>query len=49
MGMTVIVGLAGGIYALQDVGRTGRRYGFYPFLLLMMAGITAAFIRSRNG
>ncbi|GAB4360605.1 MAG: Na+/H+ antiporter subunit D [Oricola sp.] len=39
-----IVGLAGGIYALQDVGRTGRRYGFYPFLLLMMAGVTAAFL-----
>lgn len=39
-----IVGLAGGVYALQDVGRTGRRYGFYPFLLLMMAGVTAAFL-----
>jgi multicomponent Na+:H+ antiporter subunit D len=39
-----IVGLAGGVYALRDVGRTGRRYGFYPFLLLMMAGVTAAFL-----
>lgn len=39
-----IVGLAGGVYALSDVNQTGRRYGFYPFLLLMMAGITAAFL-----
>ena len=39
-----IVGLAGGIYALDDVNQTGRRYGFYPFLLLMMSGITAAFL-----
>ncbi|QKV18675.1 Na+/H+ antiporter subunit D [Oricola thermophila] len=39
-----IIGMAGGLYALQDVGSTGRRYGFYPFLLLMMAGVTAAFL-----
>jgi hypothetical protein len=34
----------GGIYALRRRRRTGRRYGFYPFLLLMMAGVTAAFL-----
>lgn len=39
-----IVGLAGGIYALSDVDRTSRRYGFYPFLLLMLAGVTTAFL-----
>ncbi|MDZ7824222.1 MAG: Na+/H+ antiporter subunit D, partial [Ahrensia sp.] len=39
-----IVGLAGGIYALQDIDETGRRYGFYPFLLLMLAGVTTAFL-----
>jgi multicomponent Na+:H+ antiporter subunit D len=39
-----ILGLAGGIYALRDIDRTGRRYGFYPFLLLMMSGVTAAFL-----
>ncbi len=39
-----IVGLAGGIYGLSDIDDTGRRYGFYPFLLLMMAGVTSAFL-----
>lgn len=39
-----IVGLAGGIYALSDVDSTSRRYGFYPFLLLMLAGVTTAFL-----
>jgi multicomponent Na+:H+ antiporter subunit D len=39
-----IVGLAGGVYALSDINDTNRRYGFYPFLLLMMAGVTTAFL-----
>lgn len=39
-----IVGLAGGVYALGDTDDTSRRYGFYPFLLLMMAGVTTAFL-----
>ncbi len=39
-----IVGLATGIYALQDVDDTGLRYGFFPFLLLMLAGVTTAFL-----
>lgn len=39
-----IVGLAGGIYALGDIDDTSRRYGFFPFLLLMMAGVTTAFL-----
>ncbi|TCD14090.1 Na+/H+ antiporter subunit D [Oricola cellulosilytica] len=42
--VTGILGFAGGVYALQDISRTGRRYGFYPFLLLMLSGVTAAFL-----
>lgn len=39
-----VIGLAAGIYALNDIDTTRSRYGFYPFLLLMMAGITTAFL-----
>ncbi|MCJ8517353.1 multicomponent Na+:H+ antiporter subunit D [Pseudorhizobium tarimense] len=39
-----LVALAAGIYGLRDINDTGRRYGFYPFLLLMMAGVTGAFL-----
>jgi multicomponent Na+:H+ antiporter subunit D len=31
-------------FAAHDIGATGRRYGFYPFLLLMMAGVSGAFL-----
>ncbi|WP_160005394.1 Na+/H+ antiporter subunit D [Rhizobium sp. 18055] len=39
-----VVALAGGIYALADIGDGGRRYGFFPFLLMLMAGVTGAFL-----
>ncbi len=39
-----IAALAGGIYGAGDVNDSGRRYGFYPFLLLMMAGVSGAFL-----
>ena len=39
-----LVALAGGIYALTDIDGEGRRYGFYPFLLLLMAGVSGAFL-----
>ncbi|MCJ9673483.1 Na+/H+ antiporter subunit D, partial [Neorhizobium sp. SHOUNA12B] len=39
-----IVALAGGIFALRDIDASGRRYGFYPFLMLLMAGVTGAFL-----
>ncbi|MCY6381527.1 Na+/H+ antiporter subunit D [Hoeflea prorocentri] len=39
-----IAALAGGIYGAGDVNKSGRRYGFYPFLLLMMAGVSGAFL-----
>ncbi|KGF68741.1 cation:proton antiporter [Hoeflea sp. BAL378] len=38
------VALAAGIYGRTDVDDSGRRYGFYPFLVLIMAGILGAFM-----
>lgn len=32
------------LYSLGDIGARGRRYGFYGFLMLMMAGVNGAFI-----
>ncbi|MDU0311341.1 Na+/H+ antiporter subunit D [Rhizobium sp. 10PS4] len=39
-----LAALAGGIYALVDIGESGRRYGFFPLLMLLMAGVTGAFL-----
>jgi multicomponent Na+:H+ antiporter subunit D len=39
-----VVALAVGIYAARDVDIGLRRYGFYPFLLLMMCGVCGAFL-----
>lgn len=39
-----VAALAGGIYALADIGESGRRYGFFPLLMLLMAGVTGAFL-----
>ncbi|CAN7220777.1 Na+/H+ antiporter subunit D [Neorhizobium sp. LjRoot104] len=39
-----IVALAAGIFALGDIDASGRRYGFYPFLMLLMAGVSGAFL-----
>ncbi|MBW8322395.1 MAG: Na+/H+ antiporter subunit D, partial [Rhizobium sp.] len=39
-----VVALAGGIYALGDINQSGRRYGFYPFLMVLMAGVSGAFL-----
>lgn len=38
------VGLAGSLFAARDISALGRRYGFYPFLLLMIAGVNGAFL-----
>ena len=32
------------VFALRDINVTGRRYGFYSFLLLMVAGVDGAFL-----
>jgi multicomponent Na+:H+ antiporter subunit D len=42
--VAALAALAGGIYALRDIDTSGRRYGFFPFLLLLMAGVTGAFL-----
>ena len=39
-----VVALAGGVYAAGDIDGSGRRYGFYPFLFLLMAGVSGAFL-----
>lgn len=39
-----LVALAGGIFAAEDIDASGRRYGFYPFLMLLMAGVSGAFL-----
>ncbi len=41
---SAIVALAGGIYALVDIQLSARRYGFFPFLLVLMAGVSGAFL-----
>lgn len=38
------VALVCGIYAAVDIDTSRLRYGFYPFLLLMMAGVNGAFL-----
>ncbi|MGS4885542.1 Na+/H+ antiporter subunit D [Roseibium sp. MB-4] len=39
-----IVAFCAGLYGIVTVGATGRRYGFYPFLVLLMAGVCGAFL-----
>jgi multicomponent Na+:H+ antiporter subunit D len=39
-----LVGLVCAFYSLRDIDTLGRRYGFYPFLMLMMAGVGGAFL-----
>jgi len=39
-----VVALVCCAYSLRDIDATGRRYGFYPFLMLMMAGVSGAFL-----
>jgi len=39
-----IVALAAAVFAIHDVDSIRRRYGFYPFLLFLMAGVSGAFL-----
>jgi multicomponent Na+:H+ antiporter subunit D len=36
--------LACGLYSLSDIDENRKRYGFYPFLMLLMAGVSGAFL-----
>ncbi len=38
------VGLACGIYAIASIDSEERRYGFYPFLFMLMAGVSGSFL-----
>ncbi|MCX2722236.1 Na+/H+ antiporter subunit D [Roseibium salinum] len=39
-----IVAFCAGVFGVATVDSTGRRYGFYPFLLLLMTGVSGAFL-----
>lgn len=39
-----IAALAATIYGVGDINSSGRRYGFYPFLFMLMAGVSGAFL-----
>ncbi|MFJ6322545.1 MULTISPECIES: Na+/H+ antiporter subunit D [unclassified Rhizobium] len=39
-----IVALAAAVYALAEIGTSGRRYGFFPLLMLLLAGVSGAFL-----
>jgi len=42
--VSALVALAAGVFALRDIDAAGRRYGFFPFLMLLMAGVSGAFL-----
>lgn len=39
-----IVAFCGALYARVEISTSGRRYGFYPLLMLLMAGVCGAFL-----
>ncbi len=39
-----LVAFCAGVYGMSTVDTSGRRYGFYPFLLLLMTGVCGAFL-----
>ena len=39
-----IVAFCGTLYAHVEINTSGRRYGFYPLLMLLMAGVSGAFL-----
>ena len=41
---SAVVALMAAIYARADIGTLSARYGFYPFLMLLMAGVSGSFL-----
>lgn len=41
---SAVIALVGTIYSLSTVNSLEQRYGFYPFFMLMMAGVSGAFL-----
>jgi len=41
---SALVAVAAAVFARGDVDANGRRYGFYPFLMLLMGGVSGAFL-----
>ncbi|MCB1508806.1 MAG: Na+/H+ antiporter subunit D, partial [Hyphomicrobiaceae bacterium] len=41
---TSVVGLAAVIFARSEISEDNKRYGFFPFLLLMIGGVSGAFL-----
>lgn len=39
-----IVAFSAALFAQMDIDNTERRYGFYPILMMMMAGVSGAFL-----
>jgi len=39
-----LVALGAAVFALRDIDAIRQRYGFYPFLLFLMAGVSGAFL-----
>lgn len=42
--VAALAALACGVYSLSDMDENRKRYGFYPFLMLLMAGVSGAFL-----
>lgn len=42
--VATFVALVCAVFSTRDIDTTGRRYGFYPFLMLMIAGVNGAFL-----
>ncbi|MCT7373455.1 Na+/H+ antiporter subunit D [Chelativorans salis] len=42
--VATLVAVVCAFFATADIGAVGRRYGFYPFMMLMMAGVGGSFL-----
>jgi multicomponent Na+:H+ antiporter subunit D len=42
--VAALVALSACIFSIADINDSGRRYGFYPLLMVLMAGVSGAFL-----